>query len=116
MNLFSFFYNKEEDLLLYTTEQAFYCATILFIIGILGITFNIKSLLISMMSIEIIYLAIMIGFIFGSKYIGDPLGSFMPLFILSLIAAETAVGCGILIASYKVFKTIKVSQFSKLRF
>jgi NADH:ubiquinone oxidoreductase subunit K len=69
-----------------------------------------------MLSIELMYLGILLGFVFVSIYLENFLGQIMPLFILSLVAGETAVGCGILIITYGNYGTINLLNFINLRF
>jgi NADH-quinone oxidoreductase subunit K len=97
-------------------DTAIQLSIYLFVVGLVGISFNKESFIKLMLSVELMYLGILFGFIFVSIYLEDFLGQIMPLFILSLVAAETAVGCGILIITYKNYGTINLLNFVNLRF
>jgi NADH-quinone oxidoreductase subunit K len=97
-------------------DTAFHLSIYLFIIGLVGISFNKESFIKLMLSIELMYLGVLFSFVFISIYLENFLGQIMPLFILSLVAAETAVGCGILIITYKNYGTINLLNFINLRF
>ena len=77
----------------------------LFIFGVWGIFFNRKNIIIMLMSIELMLLAINLNFIIFSVYLDDLLGQIFAIFILTVAAAESAIGLSILI----IFSRIKGS-------
>ena len=91
-------------------------STILFIIGILGLVLNRKNILIIIISIEIALLAVNINFIVFSVYLDDVLGQLFVLFVLTVAAAESAIGLAILIAYYRVKGNINVEKVKTVRF
>lgn len=88
---------------------------ILFIIGLSGIFLNRKNLLIILMSIEIILLAINMNFIIFSVYLDDLLGQVFALLILTVAAAESAIGLAILVIYYRARGTISIEQIHLLK-
>lgn len=87
----------------------------LFVVGLVGIVFNQKSLLILMLCIELMFLGISFTFIVFSLFRGNYLGELYALLILTVAAAESAIGLGLLVISYRVRKTIYFSSFNELR-
>ena len=72
-------------------------STTLFLIGILGIVLNRKNILIILMSVELMLLAVNINFVVFSVYMDDLMGQMFALFILTVAAAESAIGLAILV-------------------
>jgi NADH-quinone oxidoreductase subunit K len=87
----------------------------LFYIGILGLLLNRKNILIIIMSIELLLLAINLNFIIFSIYLDDILGQLFVLFILTIAAAESAIGLAILISYFKLKGTILIEKNIKLK-
>lgn len=87
----------------------------LFTIGILGLVFNKKNILIVIISIEIILLAVNLNFIAFSIYLDDALGQLFVLFILTVAAAESSIGLAILISYYKIKGNITVQNFQTIK-
>lgn len=85
-----------------------YISFLLFIIGLLGIFVIRKNLIIILMSIEIILLAININFIIFSVYLNDILGQVFALLILTVAAAESALGLAILVIFYRLRGVISI--------
>ena len=75
---------------------------VLFFIGVLGIISNRRNILIVLMCIELILLSINLNFILFSVYLDDSYGQLFSLFILTVAAAEAAVGLAILILYYRM--------------
>jgi NADH-quinone oxidoreductase subunit K len=88
----------------------FLISSSLFVIGILGLVFNRKNILIIIISIELMLLAVNLNFIVFSIYLDDSLGQLFVLFILTVAAAESSIGLAILIAYYKIKGTINIER------
>jgi len=86
-----------------------------FLIGILGIVLNRKNILIILMSVELMLLAVNINFVVFSVYMDDLIGQMFALFVLTVAAAESAIGLAILVAYYKVRNSIAVESIQMLR-
>ena len=86
-----------------------------FIIAILGIVFNRRNILIVLMCIEIILLSVNLNFIVFSVYLDDFYGQIFSLFILTIAAAESAIGLAILILYYRVKGNISISEIAVLK-
>ena len=85
-------------------------AAILFTIGVLGIFLNRKNIIIILMSVELILLAVNINFVAFSTYLGDLVGQVFALFILTVAAAEAAIGLAILVVYFRNRGTIAVED------
>jgi len=83
---------------------------ILFCIGVLGIISNRRNILIVLMCIELILLSINLNFILFSVYLDDSYGQLFSLFILTVAAAEAAIGLAILILYYRIRGNIFINQ------
>lgn len=88
----------------------------LFILSLFGIVFNRKNILILLMCIELILLSLNLNFITFSVYLDDMYGQIFSLFILTIAAAESAIGLAIIIAYYRVRGSIAMHQTALLRF
>ena len=88
---------------------------ILFIIGIGGIYLHRKNILIMIMSVELMLLAVNLNWIIFSVFLDDIVGQIMSFFVLTVAAAESAIGLGILVIYYRVRNTIDVEYISLLR-
>ncbi len=88
---------------------------ILFALSIVGIFLNRKNLLIILMSIELMLLAVNMNFVAFSQYLGDTAGQVFVFFILTVAAAEAAIGLAILIVLFRNRQTINVSELDSLR-
>ncbi len=87
---------------------------ILFTIGILGIILNRRNLIALFMAIELILLAVTINFVTFSLYHKDMVGQVFSLFILTVAAAETAIGLAILVSYFRQRSTINTSDLHNL--
>jgi len=83
-------------------------AIVLFLLGISGIFLNRKNVIVMLMSIELMLLAVNLNFIVFSVYLDDLLGQMFALFVLTVAAAESAIGLAILVVYYRVRGTIAV--------
>jgi len=90
-------------------------AAIIFIVGIIGIFLNRKNVIIILMSIELILLAVNINLVSFSIYLQNLVGQVFTMFILTVAAAEAAVGLAIIIIYYKNRGSINVEQISSLK-
>jgi len=90
-------------------------AMILFLIGLTGIVLNRKNIIIMLMSIELMLLAVNLNFIIFSVYLDDIMGQLFALLVLTVAAAESAIGLAILVVYYRVRGTISVENIHLLR-
>ena len=88
---------------------------ILFSISIAGIFLNRKNIIIILMSIELMLLAVNINFVAFSHYLGDLSGQIFVFFILTVAAAEAAIGLAILVVLFRNLKTINVDDIGEMR-
>jgi len=90
-------------------------SSLLFGIGLAGIFINRKNLIVLLMSIELILLAVNTNFIAFSRYWGDVSGQVFVFFILTVAAAEAAIGLAILVALFRQKKSINVDTLDTLK-
>ena len=90
-------------------------AAILFTIGVVGIFLNRKNIIIIMMSIELILLAVNINFVAFSAYRGDMVGQVFALLVLTVAAAEAAIGLAILVVYFRNRGTIAVENVNLMK-
>lgn len=90
-------------------------AGILFTISIVGIFMNRKNIIILLMAIELMLLAINMNFIAFSHYLGDLNGQVFVFFILTVAAAESAIGLAILVLLFRNRSSIDVEAINTLR-
>ena len=90
-------------------------AAILFTIGVFGIFMNRKNVIIILMSIELILLAVNINFVAFSSYLGDLAGQVFALFVLTVAAAEAAIGLAILVVYFRNRGTIAVEDINLMK-
>ena len=90
-------------------------AAIIFTVGIIGIFLNRKNVIIILMSIELILLAVNINLVSFSIYLQNMVGQVFVMFILTVAAAEAAVGLAIIVIYYKNKGSIDVDQISSLK-
>ena len=90
-------------------------AAIIFVIGVVGIFLNRKNVIIILMSIELILLAVNINLVSFSIYLQNLVGQIFTMFILTVAAAEAAVGLAIIVLYYKNKGSINVEQISSLK-
>jgi len=88
---------------------------ILFAIGIVGIFLNRKNVIIILMSIELMLLAVNMNFVAFSHYLQDISGQVFVFFILTVAAAEAAIGLAILVVLFRNLQTINVDDLDKLK-
>ena len=90
-------------------------ATIIFSIGLAGVFLNRKNIIVILMSIELILLAVNIKLVSFSIFINDLSGQIFTLFILTVAAAEAAIGLAIIVVYYRNSGTIRVEEIDKLK-
>jgi NADH-quinone oxidoreductase subunit K len=90
-------------------------AAILFTLGIFGIFLNRRNVIIILMSIELILLAVNINLVAFSAYLGDLVGQVFALFVLTVAAAEAAIGLAILVVFYRNRGTIAVEDINLMK-
>ena len=88
---------------------------ILFAISIVGIFLNRKNVIILLMAIELMLLAVNMNFIAFSHFLGDMAGQVFVFFILTVAAAESAIGLAILVLLFRNVGSIDVEELGKLR-
>jgi NADH-quinone oxidoreductase subunit K len=88
---------------------------ILFAISVLGIFLNRKNVIILLMAIELMLLAVNLNFVAFSHYLNDTAGQVFVFFILTVAAAESAIGLAILVVLFRNLRTIDVEELDQLR-
>jgi NADH-quinone oxidoreductase subunit K len=87
----------------------------LFVIGIFGLFLNRKNVIILLMSIEIILLSVNINLVAFSSFLGDLTGQVFTLFVLTVAAAEAAIGLAILVCFFRTRGTIDVEDVNVMK-
>ena len=90
-------------------------AAILFTTGIFGIFLNRKNVIVILMSIELMLLAINLNFVAFSAYLGDLAGQVFAMFILTVAAAEAAIGLAILVVYFRNRGNIQVDDINLMK-
>lgn len=90
-------------------------AAALFVIGIFGIFLNRKNVIVILMSIELMLLAVNINFVAFSSYLGDLTGQVFTMFVLTVAAAEAAIGLAIIVCFFRNRGTIDVEDVSNMK-
>jgi len=88
---------------------------LLFTISVIGIFLNRKNVIILLMSIELMLLAVNLNFIAFSHYLNDIAGQVFVFFILTVAAAESAIGLAILVVLFRNLRTINVDDINQLK-
>lgn len=89
---------------------------ILFAISIVGIFLNRKNVIVLLMALELMLLAVNINFVAFSHYLGDLAGQVFVFFILTVAAAESAIGLAILVVLFRNLDTINVDDMDTLKY
>ncbi|MSQ64314.1 MAG: NADH-quinone oxidoreductase subunit NuoK [Betaproteobacteria bacterium] len=87
----------------------------LFAIAVIGIFLNRKNVIVLLMAIELMLLAVNMNFIAFSHYLGDTAGQVFVFFILTVAAAESAIGLAILVVLFRNLNTINVEDLDSLK-
>ena len=90
-------------------------AAILFTIGVFGIFLNRKNVIIILMSIELMLLAVNINFVAFSAFLNDLMGQVFALFVLTVAAAEAAIGLAILVVYFRNRGSIAVEDINLMK-
>jgi NADH-quinone oxidoreductase subunit K len=90
-------------------------AAALFVIGIFGIFLNRKNVIVILMSIELMLLAVNINLVAFSAFLGDMVGQIFALFVLTVAAAEAAIGLAILVCFFRTRGTIDVEDINVMK-
>ncbi len=88
---------------------------LLFAIAVVGIFLNRKNVIILLMAIELMLLAVNLNFVAFSHFLGDTAGQIMVFFILTVAAAESAIGLAILVVLFRALNTINVDDLDSLK-
>ena len=92
-----------------------FVAAMLFTIGVFGIFLNRKNVIVILMSIELILLSVNINFVAFSSFLHDMVGQVFALFILTVAAAEAAIGLAILVVYFRNRGTIAVEDVNLMK-
>lgn len=90
-------------------------AALLFTIGVFGMFLNRKNVIVILMSVELMLLAVNINFVAFSAYMGDLVGQVFTMFILTVAAAEAAIGLAILVVFFRNKGSIAVDDIASMR-
>ena len=90
-------------------------SALLFLIGVVGIFLNKKNIITILMAIELMLLAVNTNFIAFSYFLGDLAGQVFVFFILTVAAAESAIGLAIIILVFRNNKSINVDELNRLK-
>src|ERR1700758_3190139 len=90
-------------------------AAILFTIGVAGIILNRKNIIVVLMSVELILLSVNINLVAFANFLGDLTGQIFSMFILTVAAAEAAIGLAILVAYYRNRGSIAVEDINMMK-
>ena len=90
-------------------------AALLFCISVAGIFINRKNVIVLLMAIELMLLAVNTNFVAFSRFLGDPAGQVFVFFILTVAAAESAIGLAILVVLFRNRATINVAELDSLK-
>ncbi|MBQ9601048.1 MAG: NADH-quinone oxidoreductase subunit NuoK [Neisseriaceae bacterium] len=90
-------------------------AALLFGVSAMGIYMNRKNVLVLLMSIELMLLAVNFNFIAFSRYLGDSAGQIFVFFVLTVAAAESAIGLAIMVQVFRNRKSINVADLDSLK-
>ena len=88
---------------------------ILFALSVVGIFLNRKNIIVLLMAIELMLLAVNFNFIAFSQFLGDTIGQVFVFFILTVAAAESAIGLAILVVLFRNRRTINVADLDTLK-
>ena len=98
-----------------TLEHYLTVAAMLFVIGIFGLFLNRKNVIILLMSIELMLLSVNINLVAFSSYMNDLVGQIFTLFVLTVAAAEAAIGLAILVSFFRIRGTIAVEDVNVMK-
>jgi NADH-quinone oxidoreductase subunit K len=96
-------------------EHYIVVSSILFVLGVLGIFLNRKNVIVILMAIELILLAVNINLVAFSAFLGDLTGQIFAMFVLTVAAAEAAIGLAILVIYFRSRGTIAVDDINRMK-
>ena len=96
-------------------EQFLILSSLIFSIGVIGIFLNRKNVFVILMSIELILLAVNINLVSFSYFLGDLTGQIFALFVLTVAAAEAAIGLAILVVYNRNAGSIEIENINSLK-
>ena len=88
---------------------------IIFSLGIIGVFLNRKNIIVILMSIELILLAVNINLVSFSIYLGDIVGQIFAMLILTVAAAEAAIGLAIIVSYYRNKGSVRVEEINEMK-
>ena len=89
-------------------------SAILFTIGVTGVLMR-RNVIIILLSVELMLTAVNLNFIAFSHYVGNPVGQVFVFFVMTVAAAETALGLAIVIALYRNLETVNVDEINQMK-
>lgn len=98
-----------------TTAHYLVLAAVLFSLSVAGIFLNRKNVILLLMCVELMLLAVNFNFIAFSRMLGDPTGQVFVFFILTVAAAEAAIGLAILVVLFRNTRSINVDELNRLK-
>lgn len=98
-----------------TLDHYLIVAALLFTIGAIGIFLNRRNIIVILMSLELMLLAVNINFVAFSQYLGDLVGQVFALFVLTIAAAEAAIGLAILVIYFRNRGDIDVDDMTRMK-
>ena len=96
-------------------EHYIVVGTVLFVLGVLGIFVNRKNVIVILMSIELILLAVNINLVSFSSFLGDLVGQVFALLVLTVAAAEAAIGLAVLVVYFRNRGSIAVEDVNLMK-
>ena len=98
-----------------TLEQLLALSGVLFALAVAGVFINRKNVILLLMCVELLLLAANFNFIAFSRYLGDISGQVVVFFVLTVAAAESAIGLAILVVLFRERRTINVEDLDTLK-
>lgn len=90
-------------------------SAIVFTLGVFGMFLNRRNVIVMLMSIELMLLAVQINFVTFSTYLGDLTGQIFAMFVLTVVAAETAIGLAILVVFFRNKNSMDIKDIRSLK-
>jgi NADH-quinone oxidoreductase subunit K len=106
---------RRETIMTISLAQFLIVAAILFTLGVAGVILNRKNIIVVLMSVELILLSVNLNLVAFSAFLGDLTGQVFALFVLSVAAAEAAIGLAILVAYYRNRGSIAVDDINMMK-
>ncbi len=106
---------KQERALNLTLAHYLTLGAILFATSVIGIFLNRKNIIVLLMALELMLLSVNMNFVAFSHYLGDAAGQIFVFFILTVAAAESAIGLAIIVVLFRNLNTIDVEDLDRLK-